>query len=145
LYNQLRIDADPTTWELSKAVEDVPTSTVPVVLPVDHPLKGNLVLSGRSMGSAVYLEFFIEGTHANGMLLGGSVLYVPSPLGPDVYSIPKNVYTLPDAVDRAELQADIIAAMTDGTFLTVNVKGGVVVINGAEVPFVVLCPPHTKV
>jgi hypothetical protein len=145
VYNTLRIDADPTSWELTKGVEHVPTFSAPVVLPVYHPLAGELVLSPRSVGSAVFLEFSLDvfGTRPNGMPVPGEFLYVPSPTGPNVHSIPPNLYTLASAVDRAALQADIIAAMTNGTFLTVNVTGGVVVINGAAVPFVVLGPAHT--
>jgi hypothetical protein len=144
LYNTLRIDADPTSWELSGMVEQVRTSSAPVVLPVSHPLVGNLVLSPRSVGSAVFLEYLaIRGTRPNGILNPEQVLYVPSPIGLDLHGNPPNFYTLPNAVDLAALQADIIAAMTDLTFLTVNVTGGVVVINGAAVPFAVLCPPRT--
>ena len=144
MYNALRIDADPTTWELTEVIEQVPTSSAPVVLPVSHPLTGNLVLSPRSVGSAVFLEYVAShGTRPNGILNPEQVLYVPSPNGPDVHSNPPNFYTLPSAVDLAALQADIIAAMTGGTFLTVNVTQGVVVINGVTVPFAVLCPPRT--
>jgi hypothetical protein len=142
LYNALRIDADPTSWELTEGVEQAPTSGAPVVLLVSHPLVGSLVLSPRSVGSAVFFENFpSHGTRPNGILIPERVLYVPSPIGPDVHSNPPNFYTLPSAVDLAALQADIIAAMTDCTFLTVNVTQGVVVINGAAAPFAVVCPP----
>ncbi len=143
MYNAIRIDADPTCWELAEAVERVPESSAPVVLPVSHPLVGNLVLSPRSVGSAVFFEHIdIYGTRPNGMVLGDPVLYVPSPLGPDVHSNPTNFYPLAGTVDLASLQADIIAAMTGGTFLPVSIVHGVVVINGAAVPFVVLAPPR---
>ena len=143
MYNALRIDADPTTWELSEVEEQVPTSSAPVVLPVSHPLVGNLVLSPRSVGSAVFLEYLsTHGTRPNGILLPEQVLYVPSPNGPDVHSNPPNFYSLPGTVNLADEQSKIIAAMIDSTFLTVNVTQGVVVINGSTVPFVVLCPPR---
>jgi hypothetical protein len=143
LYNALRIETDPTYWELTEAVEQVPTSSDPVVLPVSHPLLGDLVLSPRSVSSAVFFERIdIYGTRPNGMPIGGPVLYVPSPLGPDVHRNPTNFYPLASSVDRVALQAEIIAAMAGGTFLTVNIDRGTVVINGAAVPFVVLCPRH---
>jgi hypothetical protein len=144
LYKTLRIGADPTWWELSEGVEQVPASGVPVVLPVSHPFKGNLMVSPRSVGSAVFLEDLpYHGTRPNGILNPEQVLYVPSAIGPDVHSNPSNFYALPNAVDLAALQADIIAAMTDGTFLTVDLTSGVIVINGAAVAFAVLCRPRT--
>jgi hypothetical protein len=96
------------------------------------------------VGSAVFLEYVPVpiGTRPNGVWNPEPVLYVPSPIGPDVHSNPPNFYTLPSAVDLAALEAEIIAAMTGGTFLPVKVTGGVVVINGAAVPFALLCPPH---
>jgi hypothetical protein len=143
LYNTLRIGVDPTCWELGEEIEQLPTSGVPIVLPVSHPFKGNLVLSPRSVGSAVFLEdLSYSGTHPNGILNPEQVLYLPSATGPDVHSNPPNFYTLPSAVDLAALQVDIIAAMTGGTFLTVNLTAGVVVIDGATVAFAVLCPPR---
>lgn len=143
MYNALRIDTDPTTWELSKAVEQVPTSGAPVVLPVSHPLMGNLVLSPRSVGSAVFLQLppDTHGTRPNGVLLPKPALYLPSPIGVDVHISPPNYYTLAGPLDLAALQADIIAAIDGGTFLTVKVTLGEVVINGAELPFAVLCRP----
>jgi hypothetical protein len=143
LFNTLRIDADPTSWELFKPLEQLPTFNRPAVLEVYHPLRGELVLSPRSVGSAVFLEFSltIVGTRPNGMPIPEPFLYLPSPIGPDVHSIPPNFYPIP-GVDLAALKAEIIAAMTGGTFLTMNVTGGVVVINGAEVPFVVIGPAH---
>ena len=138
----MRIDDDPTSWELSEGLEQVPTSGAPVPLQVSHPLMGTLVLSPRSVGSAVFFETFpSHGTHPNGIFLPEQVLYVPSPAGLDVHSNPPNFYTFPGTVSREALQADITAAMTDGTFLTVDITEGVVVINGATVSFAVLCPP----
>ena len=145
MYNVLLVDTDPTSWELSEVVEQVPTSGTPEVLRVYHPLKGDLVLSPRSVGSAVFLEYQlppdVHGTRPNGMPIPeGGALYVPSPIGPDANIRPPNLYT--PSVGLAALKTDIIAAMKDRTFLTVKVTGGEVVINGAEVPFVVLCPPN---
>jgi hypothetical protein len=59
---------------------------------------------------------------------------------PDVHSNPLNIYTLPATQDLAKLKHDIMTAMTEETFLTVPIAGGSVVISGATVPFVMLCP-----
>jgi hypothetical protein len=146
LYCTLRVDSDPTSWELTDGVEEVPTSSDPVVLPVYHPLLGDLVLSSQSMGSAVFLEYRLPpdryGTRPNGMPMSNGALYLPSPTGPDRQMIPPNIYALDSSVDLGDLKDKIIAAMTDGTFLTVKVARGEVVINGARLPFAVLCEPN---
>ena len=145
MYFTLRIDSDPTSWELTNGIEQVPAFGAPVVLPVYHPLRGDLVLSPRSVGSVVFLEYQPpdpRDTRPDGYPIpkGDGALYLPSPIGPDVLSYPPNLYLL--STDRAALEADIKAAMTKSTPLPVKITGGEVVINGAEVPFVVLCPPN---
>jgi hypothetical protein len=45
------------------------------------------------------------------------------------------------------LQQDIVTAMTDGTFLTVqtsSVPGGALVLNGATLAYAVLCPASAR-
>jgi hypothetical protein len=139
------MNADPTSWEFTEAVECVPSFDAPLVLPVYHPLLGDLVLSPRSVGSAVFLQYRhdIYGTRPNGCPIGpGGALYVPSPTGPHVTINSPNLYT--PLMDLATLKAHIIAEMKDPAFLPVKVTGGEVVINGAEVPFVVICPPNPR-
>jgi hypothetical protein len=146
LYYTLRVDSDPTSWELWEGVEEVLTSSDPEVLTVSHPLWGELVLSPQSVGSAVFLEYQLPkryGTRPDGCPIPpGGALYLPSPIGPDILMNPPNIYTLDSSMELGVLRADLIAAMTDGTFLTVKVAQGEVVINGAKVPFAVLCPPN---
>lgn len=147
MYYTLRIDSDPTSWELTDGIGEVQTSNDPVVLEVYHPLKGNLVLSPRSVGNAVFLDYQLPpnpyGTRPNGYPIPKvGALYLPSPIGPDVQNIPPNIYALGDPLDLEVLTADIKAAMTDGTFLPVNVTQGEVVINGATLPFAVICSPN---
>jgi len=149
MYYTVRIDADPTTWELTKGVDGVPGTKVPEVLEVYHPLLGDLVLSPRSVGSSVFLEYRLldtYGTRPNGYPIPkgeAGALYLPTPIGLAPHIQPPNLYGLGSPANLAVLKADIIAAMTKGTFLTVEVTGGEVVINGAELPFAVLCPPHS--
>jgi hypothetical protein len=82
----------------------------------------------------------VDGTRPNGLPTSEPALYLPSPIGPDVRSGLPNLYT--PSLDLAVLKTQIMAAMVKGSFLPVEVTGGEVVINGAEVPFVVLCPPN---
>jgi hypothetical protein len=57
-------------------------------------------------------------------------------------------YGLPPSADLAALEAEIAAEMSAGTFVTVDLTGpantGVVVLNGAALPFVVLCPARPQ-
>jgi|SRR5215469_785004 len=149
MFDAVRIQADPTTWELKDPHADLPTPPVPVDLKVVHPLFGTLVLSPRSAGSAVFLSRYrILGTRPNGIAIGGGpVVYLPSPHGPDLHSNPENFYRLagraklqtPEGLE--ELAEEIKAAMANGKPVPVPIKQGKVIISGASVPFVVLCPP----
>ena len=148
MFGILRIEGDPTSWNLRTPVEarQLTESSGPVPLEVLEPLAGRLLLSPRSVGSAVLLsQLPYQGGHApNGIRLPEACLYVPSTTGPDPHSNPPRYYLLPGSVDRAALEAEITAAMSRGTFLPVDVTGpagtGVVVLNGGALPFVVLCP-----
>jgi len=69
--------------------------------------------------------------------------------GPDPHGSPPRFYGLPPLVNLAALEAEITAAMSGGTVVTVDLPGpsqnGVAVLNGAALSFVVLCPatPHS--
>ncbi|HUL26920.1 MAG TPA: hypothetical protein VLW44_14245 [Streptosporangiaceae bacterium] len=143
----LRIESDPTTWTLPTPVgaDQVPTSSEPVAFEVTDPLAGRLILSPRAVGSAVFLAPPPGGGHIpNGARLPEPCIYVPSATGPDLHSNPKRYYLLPPLADLAALEQQITAAMSGGTFVTIELTGpantGVLVLNGAALSFVVLCP-----
>lgn len=62
---------------------------------------------------------------------------MPSVTGPDPHSSPPRYYGLPPLVNLAALEREIIAVMSAGTVVTVNLGGpadnGVAVLNGAVV------------
>jgi hypothetical protein len=74
-------------------------------------------------------------------LLGTPVLYLPSATG---LSNGSPVYARPPATDLAELATGITAVMTSGTSYAIEfgnaASGGLLVLNGGALPFVVLCP-----
>ena len=148
----LRIEGDPTSWNLPTAIEpgQVTASSGPLALDVSEPLAGRLLLSPQSAGSVVFLQTLVppHGVVPNGLILSVPCLYLPSVTGPDPHSSPQRYYTLPLSVDLAGLEADILAAMTGGTLVTVEVTGpvaaGFAVLNGGALPFVVLCPRTPK-
>lgn len=147
MFRILRIEGDPTSWILSTPIEagQVTASSGPVTLQVSEPFAGRLLLSPRSVGSAVFISHLVDRGHLpNGVMLPEPCLYVPSTTGPDPHSNPPRYYLLPPSVDLAAVEAEITAAMSGGIFVTVDVTGpadpGVVVLNGGALSFVVLCP-----
>lgn len=143
----IRIEGDPTCWQLRPAIdpEQLTASTAPTELAVSDPLAGTLLLSRRLFGSVVILSPPPDSGHIpNGLILTEPCLYVPSTTGPDPHSNPPRYYQLDRSEDLQALRAKITAAMSGGTFITVNVTGradtGVVVLNGAALSFVVVCP-----
>jgi hypothetical protein len=149
MYNVLRIEGDPASWILENAqiqavAQELARSSGPVILQVVAPLTGRLVLSAKSAGSVALLAppggtGWIPG----GIHLPRAHLYVPSATGPTA-EIPG--YTLAQSADLGSLEQDIVAAMRDGTFLTVDIaegsQSGILVLNGAALPLAVLCPPN---
>ena len=139
----LRIEGDPTSWEVDEAIDagSLTAASGPVALAVSHPLMGRLLLSARSAGSIVILTQFEGGIRPNGIRLPAPALYVPTATGPEVHGNPPFIYTLPASVDLAGLEASITEAMISKSFHTVD-RGpsGAVILNGATLPFVVLCP-----
>ena len=126
----------------------VAASGDPVVLAVSEPLAGRLLLSPRSAGSLVFFQPAMDPHHGvvpNGVRLPGQCLYVPSTTGPDPHSNPARYYLLPSGTDLAALEREIKAAMSRGTTVSVDFAGpdepGVVVLNGAALPFAVLSSP----
>jgi hypothetical protein len=142
----LRIEGDPATWVLGAnspaevLQQDLISQSGPVTVEVVSPLVGRLVLSTQSVAHVALL------TPGAGWIPGGAIqpralLYVPSPAGPTLDS---PGYTLPASLDLAALEIDILAAMTDGTTIAVEVSDGIfsgpLLLNGAVLPFAVICP-----
>jgi hypothetical protein len=145
----IRIEGDPTSWTLSTPIDPAQVTAPggPVVLEVSEPLAGRMLLSSRSAGSVVFLQPAADPWHGvvpNGVRLPGQCLYVSSATGPDPHSNPPRYYLLPESTDLGAVEAQITAAMRGASFVTVDFTGpadpGVVVLNGAAVSFVVLCP-----
>jgi hypothetical protein len=152
----LTVGADPTSWFLKGAEYGVLAGQLSqgglMVLPVAAPFQGTLVLSVAHAGNVSLLRPLGDwGSHpgdANApptipppVALSAPVLYLPSA---NDASRDAPTYELPAGTDLDALVQSIKAAMADGTLLPVPVHadgGGVLVINGASLAFVVVCPP----
>jgi len=143
----LRIEGDPTAWVLQASgyqavAQDLSQASRPVVLPVVAPLQGRLVLSPRCAGSiAVLGPPGGAGWVPSDIKLPTALLYVPSATGP-TQDFPG--YALARNTDLGALEQEIVAAMSQGSVLTVEVSDnserGVLVLNGAALLLAVLCP-----
>jgi hypothetical protein len=143
----LRITGDPDQWVLGN---ETPADTIqqdlinhhsPVTLDVIAPLKGRLVLSAQAAPSVAVLRPPV-GWIPGGAILDSALLYVPLLTGP----VPDDRgYTLPEATNLTALENEIVTAMTHGTTIAVQVSwgawGGSLLLNGATLPFAVICPP----
>jgi hypothetical protein len=134
----LYIEGDPTGWGLRDVAPEFPDwDSTPTALTVIGPLAGTLVLSPVRVGSFVLLPPPAGDGWAPAQKPAAPFLYLPSTTGPPAG------YTL-GALNRdlPGLQADIMNAMRESTYLPVQVTGaggtGVVVLNGGALPFVVL-------
>jgi hypothetical protein len=137
MYAIVRIDGDPTTWTLQDPIDAGLLTGLgePLAVQVTHPLRGTLLLSVGAAAGVALLDLPVNWIPGH-IQLPEPALYLPSPAGP---TDSDHGYTLPAAADLAKLQSDITAAMTDGTILPVALAGGVLVLNGATLPFAVLC------
>ncbi len=139
----LRIGGDPTIWaldETSLAVSPKLLADGPAALSVVKPVAGTLLLAPRLAGSIVLTPVPPAGGWVPCAKLASPYLYLPSPAGIATNS---PGYMLAGAdTDLKAVQEAITAAMSGSTRLTVNVTldgtGSIVVINGAQLPFVVL-------
>jgi hypothetical protein len=149
-YIVLQIGTDPTAWILENAEPDsvaaqLSQATGPVVLPVAGPLQGDLVVSPPTAATiSMQRPSPIHGAHPSHIALPRlPVLYLPSPTGPTEDS---PGYPLARSTDLAALEQDIIAAMSGGIFLSIqlaDIPGGVVLLNGAALAFAVLAQIHS--
>jgi hypothetical protein len=146
-YIFLQIGTDPTAWVLEGTDPDtvaaqLSQATAPVVLPVVDPLQGDLVVSPSAAAISVQGPPAAHGWHPSHIALSRPVLYLPSPTGP-TQDFPG--YPLDPNTGLAAPEQDIIAAMSGGTRLSIqiaDIRGGVVLLNGAALDFAVLAYIH---
>lgn len=138
MYKILRIESDPTMWVLRDPIDAGQLTGLgePLAIQVTRPLEGTLLLSLGAAAGVALLDPGPAGWMPGHIMLPAPVLYLPSPAGP---TDTNHGYALPASADRAQLERDITAAMSGGTALPVDLAGGVVVLNGAALPFAVLC------
>jgi hypothetical protein len=140
MYGNLQIDGDPTVWLLDQPADITQWTGETVSVAVKAPLIGTLLLSTRVASVAAFTQ-----AHAlpapNALTLPMPAIYLPTAAGPSADSAG---YVLPLSVDLTNLAGEISAAMSAGSQLTIDFglgpSSGVLLVSGASLPFVVLCP-----
>jgi hypothetical protein len=141
--SNLQIEGDPTLWGLHETGTPTPrwvTAGDPVALAVITPLEGTLLLAPRRAASfLLYPLPLLPGGWVPCIKLQSPYLYLPSTTG---VAADSPGYRLAPGANLEQLQRDILAAMSTGDLLPVTVSigtgHGTVVLNGAQLPFVVL-------
>jgi hypothetical protein len=139
----LRMMGDPTPWSLDELAAEVAPQLLaddPVALATVRPLAGTLLLAPRLAGGSVLSPVPGETGWVPCVKLPSACLYLPSAAG---WTASSSGYVLAGSDANLEaLQQDLMAAMRAGTRRTVSVSidgiGSTVVVNGAELPFLVL-------
>jgi len=136
----LQISGDPTQWGLREIVPTNPGWTGPVSLPIILPVEGTLVLSPTKVGGMA-LSYPDEQNGWMPAAVTAPQLYIPTTTGlkkgGDGYLL-----AAPDNNPQA-LVEKLLTTMRDGSTVSVArdiVRGGVVIINGAVLPFAVVMP-----
>jgi hypothetical protein len=131
----LQIEGDPTKWWLAQAIQPSQLTGQALSVEVEAPLAGTLLLSPSSASVAV----FNEGAAPAKLEIPRPAIYVPTATGPSAGSAG---FELPASADLAALAGEITTLMNNGGRQTIALDGygGSLVLNGATVSFVVLCP-----
>jgi hypothetical protein len=143
MSDYLRIEGDPTIWQLDQPVDISQRTGETISLAVKKPLIGTLLLSRRVASVAAFNEPDVDGGVPNDVVIPVSAIYLPTASGPSAES---HGYVLASPVDLTGLASKISAAMNASSQLTIELgsglTAGVLVLNGATLPFVVLCPAN---
>lgn len=139
VYDFLKIGDDPTTWQLSEPIAAAalaPSGSAPFCATIVEPRTGTLLLSSRAVASVV-LSGVGGATPNGGPFMEEPFLYLPSVTGLTA-TAPGSIYALPTGTVLKTLAAEITTAMSQSQPCTIQLSNGVVVLNGASLPFAVL-------
>jgi len=143
----LKIQGDQTQWGLRTVPpRDPGWNDGPVDIDIITPVMGTLILSPTRIGSFA----LTAGIYGNGWQPGPpAVLVAPHLYIPAVAGLTTALPGYPLAADYnlTGLRQRIMDAMTTGSTVPVNIDvpgGGVVILNGAQLPFAVLAEVQTN-
>jgi hypothetical protein len=136
----LRIADDPTKWWLEQPA-DVSHLTGPTArFEVKAPLAGLLLLSAKAAPSVAAFNLSSAEVMPKVVNLAVPTIYLPAVTGPSAGSAG---YELPASTDLGKLADEITTLMGAGHAQSIPLSGGTLLLNGASLAFVVLCPGTT--
>jgi hypothetical protein len=139
----LRIEGDPTSWGLGVVgPADPGWGDAPVEVAIIAPVAGTLVLSPARVGSFTLVPPPIGDGWMPALTLVAPHLYVPTATGLTA-AAPGYALAPPDDEIPALITKLIDAMSGPGNRVTVQISAvgsGVVVLNGAQLPFAVVAP-----
>lgn len=149
MNTELQIGNDPATWYLPSAGYDTVVAALaqpgdPFAIGVIAPLQGQLLLNPVAAGAlSVAQPVRPVGWNPSGAFLSQSpLLYVSSAAG---LTHDDPGYMLARGYQLDVLEQEILTAMAQKTFVTVSLDEGlgkgILVLSGATLPYVVICPP----
>ena len=134
MSSYLQIEGDPTQWWPAQPFGASQLTGQPLSIPVLGPLHGTLVLSGKAANVAVFNSSAQPAPTIKSQVPS---VYVPTAAGLSAGHVG---YELPTSANLDDLASQIIAAMQSDHYQTITLNGGgALVLNGATLPFVVLC------
>jgi hypothetical protein len=143
LPSYLTIVGDPTKWWLDQPIDSSMLTGQPLSVPVLAPLAGTLLVSPRAASVAI-AHLALSGFVPTALDVPAPTIYVPTVTGPLAGSVG---YELPASVSLPSLASETTALMLNGGKQSIPLGGGAytgaLVLNGATLSFVVLCPGGT--
>jgi hypothetical protein len=131
----LQIEGDPTKWLLPQPFQTGQLTDQPLKLMLSAPVIGFLVLSARHHSITVSGQVS-DDQMPNELNVPNQSIYLPTPHGISEGHVG---HELPASADLENLADQIVAAMRDGHRQTITLNSGTLVLNGATLPFAVVC------
>ena len=137
MVSYLQIADDPTKWWLSQPA-DVSHLTGPTArFEVKAPLAGLLLLSVKAASSVALVNVPVQPGTPKVVAMTAPAIYLPTAAGPSAGSAGDE---LPASVDLGNLANEITTLVGAGHAQPIALSSGTLVLNGASLSFVVLCP-----
>ncbi len=136
MFSYLQIADDPTKWWLSQPA-DISHLTGPTArFQVKAPLAGLLLLSVKAAPSVALVNVPVQPVTPKVVAITAPAIYLPTAAGPSASSAG---YELPASVNLDTLANQIATLVGAGHTQPIALSSGTLVLNGASLPFVVLC------
>ena len=140
MFSYLQIADDPTKWWLSQPADVSHLSGPTARFEVTAPLAGLLLLSVKAAPSVALVNVAVQPATPKVVAMTASAIYLPTAAGPSAGSAG---YELPASVDLGTLANQITTLVGAGDTQPISLSSGTLVLNGASLSFVVLCPAVT--